>query len=152
QLFLRGFQDQPDQVARPYSVTLAPLTIANGPTPPNAAELQHAQDVLIFCAKRRSTLIDQLNTYQYIVDKPQRFDFFNGAKLEEIRHAAETVQSDLDLIARCASRAMNDPKNATLPETFATSVGENYPKTTAPAILPNAKPVGPVVPMIIGLP
>jgi hypothetical protein len=139
-LFLASFNDRPDQVAVPYSVTLAPLVIAEGPLPPNEADLQHAQDVLIFCAKRRSTLTDQLNTFQYIVDNPARFDFSNGASLPEISRASETVQSDLDLIARCASHAMSDPKNAKFPEDFATSIGEEYPRTIIPEILPTAKP------------
>jgi hypothetical protein len=94
-LFLDSFETRPNQVAVPYSVTLAPLTIANGPLPPNEVDLQHAQDVLIFCARRRSVLTDQLNTFQYIVDNPTRFDISNGADLVKIRHAAETVQSVL---------------------------------------------------------
>jgi hypothetical protein len=142
-LFLSSFQDRPDQVAIPYSVTLSPLTIANGPTPPNEVDLQHAQDVLIFCAKRRSTLVDQLNTLQYIVDKPHRFELSdpNRASLQEISRAAQGAQSDLDLIARCASHAMNDPKTAMFPENFATSIDVEYPQTAFPENLPDAKPI-----------
>ena len=36
--WLRSFQDDPARNAVPYSVTLAPLTIAEGPLPPNTAE------------------------------------------------------------------------------------------------------------------
>jgi hypothetical protein len=150
-LFLSSFNERPDEVSVPYSVTLSPLSIANGPVPPNAAELQHAQDVLIHCAGRRSPLIDQLNTFQHIVDKPHRFDFSNGAKREEISLAAETVQSDLDLIARCASHAMNDPKTAQFPEDFATKVGVVYPKTKVPQILPDPIPLQvATIPNLIG--
>jgi hypothetical protein len=142
-LFLSSFAERPNEVSVPYTVTFAPLAIANGPLPPNEIDLQNAQDVLIFCAKRRSVLTDQLNTFQYIADNPARFDFSNGADLAKIRHSVETVQSDLDLIARCASRAMNNPKSAKLPEEFATSIGEDYPKTVVPEILPTPKPIQP---------
>ena len=37
QLWLKSFQDHPEQNARPYYVTLAPIAIANGPRPPDEA-------------------------------------------------------------------------------------------------------------------
>lgn len=144
--FLGSFATQPGKVAVAYSVTFAPLTIANGPLPPNEIDLQHAQDVLIFCAKRRSVLTDQLNTYQYITDFPERFDPSNGADFIEIGHAAENAQLDLGLIAKCASYAMNNPISATLPETFATGVGDTYPKLDPPDKLPIPIPIKPAKP------
>jgi len=38
--WLRSFQDDPARNAVPYSVTLAPLTIAEGPLPPNTADIE----------------------------------------------------------------------------------------------------------------
>lgn len=141
-LFLESFQSRPDQVAIPYSVTMAPMVIAHGsPEPLNEIDLQHAQDVLIFCAKRRTALIDQMNTYQFIADNPSRFKFENGASLREMQDASSACQLDLDLIARCASRAMNRPGEAKLPEPFSVSVGEDYPKAFEPAVMPTAVPL-----------
>ena len=77
-LFLKSFQDTPTAVAVPYEVTLAPIAIAKGPLPPNSAEIQHAEDVLAFCAKQRSTRLDQLNQLQYIADNPARFRLLDG--------------------------------------------------------------------------
>ena len=57
------------------SLTLAPVAIANGPTPPNAAEIQHAQDVLVMCAKERSRLLDGYNLMCYMLQNPACFVF-----------------------------------------------------------------------------
>ncbi|MCP2279592.1 hypothetical protein SAMN04244553_6516 [Nocardia amikacinitolerans] len=139
--FLKSFAERPNEVAVPYSVTLAPLSIADGPNPPNQVDIEHAQDVIIFCAQRRSKLIDQLNTFQYIVDNPSRFDFSNGADIGQIRAAVENVQSDMALIRSCASRAMNSPASACFPEVFAEETQQQYPKTVVPDPLPTPKPV-----------
>ena len=143
-LFLASFENQPELVTKPYSVTLAPIIIANGPPPPNEVDLQHASDVLTHCGRRRSVLIDKLNTYQYIVDNLSRFDFSNGANFNEISNAAQNAQEDLDLIADCASLAMNSPKDALFPESYADAKGVEYPKTTAPDPLPTPKPIAPI--------
>jgi hypothetical protein len=134
--FLQSFKDTPDQVARPYVVTLAPLTIARGPLPPNAADVQHAQDVIVACARRRSVLLDQVNALEYIADHPQKFDCSNGASLDAVRTAAQDTQSDLDLIAQCASAAMDHPSSAKMPSDYATAAGTAYPKAVMPNPLP----------------
>ena len=143
--FLQSFKDSPDQVARPYFVKLATTTIARGPSPPNAADIQHAQDVILFCAKRRSTILDQLNVLEYILDNPSKYDFTGGGGLDAIRKAAQDVQADLDLVAECASTAMNNPSATTkLPADFAEERGTTFPI----AVLPNPMPVpkgGPTV-------
>jgi hypothetical protein len=139
-LFLSSFRTNPDDVAVPYFVTLAPVTIATGPLPPNEADLGHAQDVMRFCATRRSTLLDQLNLLQLIVDRPARYDFSNGASLKEIAIAAAATETDLDLIASCASAAINSPKGAKFPKDFANDVGQIFPSAVMPAILPEGKP------------
>jgi hypothetical protein len=141
--FLTSFQTQPDSVSVPYSVTLAPIAIAEGPLPPNAADIQKAEDVLAFCAKRRSVAFDQLNLLSYIVDNPTRFDFSVGATLEEIRDASAAAQSDLELIAECASNAINDPQNAKFPAAFAEQMNEVFPKTKMPKAMPTPRPTPP---------
>ena len=75
QEWLKSFQDNPAANAKPYSVTLAPIAIANGPIPPNAADIQHAQDILVICAKERSKILDGLNLMEFISQNPSRYEF-----------------------------------------------------------------------------
>ena len=153
-LFLNSFSVNPDSSAVPYRVTLAPITIATGPLPPNKEDLSHAQDVMRFCAQRRSTLLDQLNLLQLIVDSPSRYDFSNGSNLKEIAAAATNTQSDLDLISSCASAAINSPKGALFPKDFAATKGEKFPSAVMPELFPIGKPrpVGEkTVPKFVGL-
>ncbi|MEU3916996.1 hypothetical protein [Streptomyces sp. NPDC029004] len=144
-LFIQSFHERPDEVAVPYDAVLAPITMARGPLPPNAADIQHAQDVLIFCSRQRSVLLDQLNLLQYIVDNPSRFDFSNGSDRQAIGAAATAKQTDVDLVADCASQAMNSPSQAALPAVFATQHGTRFPMTEMPDPLPLAKTGEPVV-------
>jgi hypothetical protein len=139
-LFLNSFAADPDKSAVPYLVTLAPISIATGPLPPNEEDLAHAQDVMRFCAQRRSTLFDQLNLLQLIVDSPSRYDFSNGSNLKEISAAAVKTQSDLDLISSCASAAINSPKGALFPTDFASAQGKTFPLAAMPELLPVGKP------------
>lgn len=137
--FLDSFHTQPDAVAVPYFVTLAPITIAHGPLPPNAAELQHAQDVLAACAKARSRLIDKINLLEYIMDNVGRYDFPVGVDQNAIRAAMQDYQADLDLVADCASTAIRSPAKASMPAVFAQSVGTTYPKGVLPQQMPLPK-------------
>jgi len=138
--FIQSFQDTPDAVARPYSVKLAPTTIARGPDPPNAVDIQHAQDIILFSAKRRSVLLDQLNLLEYIIDNPGKFDFTQGASEDAVRKASQDVQSDLDLVADCASAATNRPTAETMmPADFAVASGTTFPKAVLPDPMPLAK-------------
>ena len=144
--FLQSFAATPDEVARPYAVTLAPITIARGPLPLNATDIQHAQDVLVFCAKRRSALVDQLNLLEFVVDNESRFDFTNGASIDAIRKAARDVQFDLDLIASCASAAINNPGEAKMPADFAEASGTPFTNVGLPSPMP-ASTMRPRVPV-----
>ncbi|WPB58343.1 hypothetical protein [Xylophilus sp. GOD-11R] len=137
--FLQSFKDTPDAVSTAYQVTLAPIAIARGPLPLNEADIEHAQDVLAVCARRRSFLLDQLNGLQYIADHPGKFDFSNGAQMPEIQTAAANTQTDLDLIAQCASAAINHPEHAALPVDFAVANGTVFPKAVMPTLLPLSK-------------
>lgn len=134
--FVQSFQTSPDQAALPYVVTLDPVTIAQGPIPPNAADVEHAQDIIVFCARRRSVLLDQLNLLQYVTDNSGKYDW-SGVDPAAIHAAAQASQSDLDLIARCASRAMNSPGAAVLPADLAAQEGTAFGQ----AVLPNPMPV-----------
>lgn len=139
-LFLQSFQDQPDAVAVPFQATLAPISIAKGPLPPNEADILKAQDVLVFCGRRRSALLDQLNLLQFIVDHPDRYDFTQGASLQTVAAAASGTQSDLDLIGDCASAAINHPSEAKLPADFAAERHTTFPMGVPPDPLPPLKP------------
>jgi hypothetical protein len=137
--FLQSFQDRPGEVAVPYEVTLAPISIARGPLTLNAQDIEHAQDVLAFCAKRRSALLDQLNGLQYVVDNAARFDFSNGAKMEAMQEALADTQLDIELIADCASGAINHPRDAAMPVEFAKAAGGVFPKAILPTPMPLSK-------------
>ncbi|MFG2859518.1 hypothetical protein [Streptomyces sioyaensis] len=133
-LFLESFQARPEEVSVAYEATLAPITIARGPFPPNAADIEHAQDVIQFCARRRSAMLDQLNLLQHITDQPSRFVFSDEGQNEAIVAAASATASDLDLIAACASRAMNNPAKAKMPVDFAAEQGAEFPKAILPPL------------------
>jgi hypothetical protein len=138
--FLASFVSDPGGMARPYTVNLAPIRIARGPLPPNAADIQHAQDVIVFCAKRRSALLDQLNLLQYIVDNASKYEFAGRASLDAIRKTASDAQSDLDLVSACASSAMNNPSQGTkFPADFALERGTTFPIAVMPSPLPTPK-------------
>jgi hypothetical protein len=122
--------------------------------PPNESDLAHAQDVMRFCATRRSVLLDQLNLLQLIVDHPARYDFSNGANAKEIAAAAVDTQTDLDLVASCASAAINSPSGAKFPKDFADDNKTIFPAATMPAILPLGKarpPQEKTIPNFVGL-
>ncbi|MFC9659973.1 hypothetical protein ACFVJ5_07010 [Nocardia sp. NPDC127606] len=143
--FLKSFTDDPVKYSRPYFVTLAPIAIAEGPLPPSVEELQNVQDVLVYCAKRRSALLDQLNLLDYIADHPNNYDFSKSATLDEVRTQARLTQQDLDLLSQCAIKAINNPKGAVRPAVFAVGEGEEYPVSALPNPMPlpvaGAKPV-----------
>jgi hypothetical protein len=137
--FLESFVQSPAEMARPYMATLAPLTIAEGPLPPNESDMQKAQDVLVYCAKRRSALLNQLNLLDHISDNPTRFSFDNGSSLEDVRQCAAAIQEDLDTVAGCASAAINNVQSAMLPVEFSQARGEQYPKAKMPNPMPEPR-------------
>jgi hypothetical protein len=106
--------------AKPYAVLLLPWIIANGPNPPNAADLQKQRDVLIACAKLRSQVMDRLNLLEYMTDAQHMNDFQMQAgdadKLSKL-HAAVSI--DADIIQQAASFAIDNAKQAVEPETYA---------------------------------
>jgi len=136
-LFLESFHTHPEASARPYFVTVAPTTIARGESePPNAVDLERAQDVLIYCAKQRSAILDHLNLMDFIRDNPTRFKFAEGVNMQQVVDAARHFQADLDLVAKCASKAINRPTQAELPSVFAVREGTTFPLGRLPEPMP----------------
>ena len=137
--FLDSFKTDPNKVARPYFVTLAPVTIAQGPLPPNSAELEHAQDVLVACAKARSRQLDKINLLEYILDNSSKFDFTADTDRFGVQKALDDFQADLDLIADCASAAIRLLAEADMPKDYANKNGKQYPQAKLPDNLPLPK-------------
>jgi hypothetical protein len=135
-VWFKSFADDPDKAAVPYFAILAPTVIANGPLPPNAAETEHAQDVLVNCARQRSALFDNLNLMDAIIQTPARYSFTPPVTLADIRSASAGYQADLDTVAAAASAAMNHPSSAMMPAEFAASKGRVYPRGIRPEPIP----------------
>lgn len=136
QQWLTSFQDEPEKNSLPYTVTLAPIAIANGPIPPNAAEIQHAQDVLVICAQQRSRILDDLNLMDYIAHNAARYDFPEPTTPADIVKAFNGCQSDLKLVADTAAFAINHVSDAMPPADFAAKERKVYPQGVAPAPMP----------------
>jgi hypothetical protein len=136
QTWLKSFVDDPKHMSVPYSATLAPIAIANGPLPPNAADAEFASDVLVRCAKERSECLDDLNLMDVIIQAPTAYTFTAPVSIATIRDAASGYQEDLQLIAAAASAAMNHPASAKLPAVFAAATNQTYPKGIRPDPMP----------------
>jgi hypothetical protein len=138
----------PDRYSVPYQWTLSPLTIAEGPLPLNPADIQHCQDILIFCARERTSRLDQLNLLSWTYEHPERFDWTGSASENDLINASRNVQTDLDLVASCASWSINNPAQAEYPAGYATKEGTIYPLAVMPSPLPKQleKPNVPPVP------
>jgi hypothetical protein len=73
--WLKSFVDDPDHMSVPFNATLAPTIIADGPLPLNAAQAEHAQDVLGVCLQQRVAAFDGLNLMNAIIHSPERYKF-----------------------------------------------------------------------------
>ena len=122
--------------SRPYEWYFSPLTIAEGPAPLNAIEIEHARDVLMICARSRSGLVDMNNRLAWIVSHQSSYNWDGSATFDEVVAALQGTQNDLDLIASCASNAMEHPGEARTPAKFATDNGTQYPTAKEPRPLP----------------
>lgn len=140
--FLASFKEQPENVAIPYLVSLAPVTIAHGPEPLNEAQLESAQEVLRYCARKRSKILDAINLLEFMNENRKKFDVSNGASWDDLVTAIGNYQADYQIIVDCASAAMNHPASAKLPAPFAEDKGEKFPL----GVLPDPLPVGIEVP------
>jgi hypothetical protein len=141
--WMQAMQDNPSGNSRPYQWTLSPLSIAGGPLPPNAADIQNAQDVLRFCADQRLALLDQYNLLDWWVKHPDQYDWTGTYTLDQARQAAAGTQQDMDTVAEAASAAINNPAHAVRPADYARAHGLAYPAGALPAVYPTPKP-GPV--------
>lgn len=139
--WLKALWDDPKTYAHPYEWTFSPMSIVEGPTPANAADIQHAQDVLMFCATERTTMLDQLNRLNWWLRHPDKYEWSDPDGVQQTSDAAVATQKDLDVLASCASAAMNDPKSAMMPGDFAVTKGSHYPLS-----LPLPKSPTPTVP------
>jgi len=125
--WLESFKVNPDKNAFPYFITLAPITIANGPIPPNEVDIQHAQDILKLCTRERSRILDNMNLMDFILRRSSIYDFVAPTTLNDIAKAFNGFQEDLDLVAATASQAINDASKAVTPAEFASKTGKEYP-------------------------
>jgi hypothetical protein len=144
QAFLKSFDvatADVSKVAVPFFVTLAPTTIAEGPLPPNSADIQRAQDVLIYCARKRSALLDDLNLIQYVAENPSKFLYTDEIKAETIQETVAKLQDDLMVIADCASAAIMNRSTAKYPEQFAEEKGIAFPTGRLPKLPVAVAPV-----------
>jgi hypothetical protein len=132
----------PEQYSRPYQWTLSPITIANGPLPPNVAQIQGAQDVLKFCADERTNLLDDINRMQWYLEHPERYDWAaTPVTRDVVANAVRDWQFDLHTVKQCASEAMNHPAAARLPAVYAEQVeARTYRASLMPDPLPPTNP------------
>jgi hypothetical protein len=140
--WMTAMQQDPDHNAVPYEWTLSPVTIAEGPRPLNAAQVEHAQDVLQFCAQERTELLDQINMLDWYRDHADKYDWTTTSVTRDaIAVAAKAAQTDLDVVARCASAAIDDAAKATMPATFAAAQSPPilYRATPVPSPMPATK-------------
>jgi hypothetical protein len=135
-----ALSQHPDQYSRPYQWTLSPITIANGPLPSNAAQIQAAQDVLKFCAGERTDLLDGINRLQWYADHPDRYDWtVTPVTQDVVADAVRDWQFDLHTVTQCASEAMNHTDAARMPAVYAQQVeNRTYRATQMPNPLPPA--------------
>ena len=134
--WFKAMHEDPDHNAVPLSWSMAPMAIAAGPTPANAAEITHAQDVIVFCARERLMILDQLNLTDHIVQNPSIYDYVAPTTPADVVTAFKGYQADLDVVASAASQTMNDITKAVLPEEYATQTGKTYPKGVPPSPMP----------------
>ena len=127
----------PDDNARPYQWILSPVSIAEGPLPLNQADIEHSQDVLIFSAQERTTLLDQLNQLNWWIKHQGKYDWTGSATPEQITESARATQSDLDTVAACASAAIDNPKQALMPADYAAAKvpPKKYPMSQPPRLV-----------------
>ncbi|MBS0243966.1 MAG: hypothetical protein JSS20_17470, partial [Proteobacteria bacterium] len=127
----------PTSLAKPYSALLLPYTVAEGPLPPNAIDMQHMRDVLSRCAKLRSQTLDRLNLLDYILAHNDEFEFHPGdLTIDQISTLRGQVAQDDEQIARAASFAMNYPDKAVDPELFEHMTGTPYEFHVIPSNTP----------------
>lgn len=130
----------PDRYSVAYSYLAQPLSLANGPIPPNIADLLLAQDVLEQCYAERVRILDDLNLYEAILAAQDRFVFVPPTTINSIKTAYDAESIDLKTVALAASQAMNDPKSACSPAEYAQTKGRQLFPSVPPQPLPTLQP------------
>ncbi|KAB2364575.1 hypothetical protein [Bacillus thuringiensis] len=143
-LWIEAFHNEPEKNSIPYEWLLSPVEIAEGPII-DTEKIKNAQDVLLFCARERTTTLDQLNLLLYINHHPEKFDFSNSVSREEIVKISQAVQTDLETLTDTASLALTEPSLAVFPDAYAKQKSKTYPSVIVPENLPKPK-TGVVVP------
>lgn len=113
--WMAAMSSDPEANSRPYQWTFSPLSIAEGPPPPNDADMEHARDVLRNCARQRNALLDLVNKYAWITLKQSNYDWANAAPVAEFVAAFNAAETALDVVAAAASNAMDHPGAAQNP-------------------------------------
>ncbi len=101
--------------AIPYVALLNDYGVLPLPEAPTFADLQQQKDVLAQCSILRNQRWQWLNDIDYIIDKPEEFVDVDSFPLGTMR---DDISADLRTIATAASRALDDPRAARLPETL----------------------------------
>jgi hypothetical protein len=122
---------------RPYTVQALPYTIADGPLPPNSADLKNQLDVLARCSMLRSATLDNLNLVTYVMEHGGQFDF-GPTTAADLSAACVALGKDLQHIAKTASHALDHPEDAQWPEVYDTSDGYKF-WVLDPNILPKLR-------------
>jgi hypothetical protein len=96
----------------PYDALLDPYSILPLPKLPNFVTLQHQKDVLTQCAQFRNEDLMALANIDYIKAKPNEFVGVGNYQLDQLQRE---LNEDLNSIAKAASDALDNPKDATFP-------------------------------------
>lgn len=128
--WMAALSRDPGAYSRPYQWTFSPLAIAEGPLPPNAADLELARDVLLTCARRRLSLLDLINRYAWITLHQDNYDWSKSAPPSAFVDALNAAEEALLLVAKAAGLAMDHPDRAAEPR---------YPDVPQPTPLPVAR-------------
>jgi hypothetical protein len=126
-------------LAVPYTVMLLPYKYADGPPTPNVEDLQHQQDVLVRCAKLRSSSMDMQNLTDYIRTHSDQFQYTSDSiSADGIGKLCAKLTQDLEMISAAASHAIDHPKDAKNVEEFANTLGKmtDFKLETLPINLP----------------
>ena len=147
--WMQAMSDNPDKYSTPYQWTLSPISIAEGPMPLNQADIEHVQDVLMFCAEERTSLLDQLNTLNWWSRHQDKYDWTGSSTPEQVIEGARATQIDLETVKHCASAAIDSPKQATMPAEYAAAQvpPKEYPLSQPALVGPKPLPGAPVAPV-----
>ncbi len=96
-----------------YAALLDSYSILPLPNPPNYIDLQNQKDVLTECAHLRDQDLMELNDIDYITQHPDEFIDVNTYPLSQLRN---DLNDDLHTIATAASKALDHPKDAKVPD------------------------------------